>query len=202
MAFINFGMSNTLEEAKASTNKAKLFFPTDSHAIVINGKEYGGVTTNMLNSAMGDVEKDVEDVQEDVNTLRSELNAAQLELGAVQTDAVPTQNSSKHLTSGAVYTALQKVTENEITNNDTNPSILPNKLYKLGTRSSLNVSLIAGEVGIVNEYMFEFTVDGDEFTLTLPSSVKWIEEPVFEDGYKYQVSIVNNLAVTAGWEVE
>lgn len=202
MAYVNFNKTSTLEEAKASQNANKVFFPTDSNAIVMNGKEYGGVTTNALNTAIGNVESDVEDIQDDVDTLRSEMNAAQLEIGAVQTDAAPTQNSANHLTSGAVYTALQKVTENEITNNDTNPSILPNKLYKLGTRSSLNVSLIAGEVGIVNEYMFEFTVDGDEFTLTLPSSVKWIEEPVFEDGYKYQVSIVNNLAVTAGWEVE
>lgn len=43
MAFINFGMANTLAQAKASTNKNKLFFPTDSKKIVIDGKEYGGI---------------------------------------------------------------------------------------------------------------------------------------------------------------
>lgn len=93
------------------------------------------------------------------------------------------------------------MTEKEITISGTPVVIAPNNLYKLGTRTSLDVSLTAGTSGVVNEYMFEFTVDGDNFTLTLPSGVKWIEEPVFENGYKYQVSIVNNLAVTAGWEV-
>jgi len=43
MAFINFGMANTLAQAKASTNKNKLFFPTDSKKIAIDGKEYGGL---------------------------------------------------------------------------------------------------------------------------------------------------------------
>lgn len=41
MAFINFGMANTLAQAKASTNRNKLFFPTNSNSIVIDGKEYG-----------------------------------------------------------------------------------------------------------------------------------------------------------------
>ena len=43
MAFINFGMANTLAQAKASANKNKLFFPTDSKKIAIDGKEYGGI---------------------------------------------------------------------------------------------------------------------------------------------------------------
>lgn len=200
MAYINFGMANTLAQAKASENRNKLFFPTDSHAIVLAGKEYGGVTTAMLNSAMGEVAEDVADLEGDMETLRSEVNAAQLAIGAVQTDAAPTENSANHLTSGVVYTALQNVTENEITLSGTPVAIAPNNLYKLGTRSVLDVSLIAGASGRLNEYMFEFTVDGDNFTLTLPSSVKWMEEPVFEDGYLYQVSIVNNLAIAAGWE--
>lgn len=38
---------------------------------------------------------------------RAEINAAQLEIGAVQTDEKPTQGSANHLTSGAVYSAIE-----------------------------------------------------------------------------------------------
>lgn len=50
--------------------------------------------------------------------------------------------------------------------------------------------------------MLEFTVSGNNFTLTLPDSVRWIEESTWEDGYTYQVSIVNNLAISAGWKAQ
>ena len=56
--------------------------------------------------------------------------------------------------------------------------------------------------GQVNEYMLQFVVDGDEFELALPSGVRWIEEPEFEDGNTYQVSIVNGLAISGAWEAE
>lgn len=202
MAYVGFNKSATLAQAKNSNNPNKLYFPVDSNSIVLNRKEYGGVTQNDLNSVVGDVEAAIVDIADEVETLRSEINSAQLAIGAVQTDAVPIQNSANHLTSGAIYTAMQEVTEKEIVNNDANPSLLPNNLYKLGVRSSLNVSLVVGTPGIVNEYMFEFTVSGDEFYLTLPNAVKWLEEPSFENGFTYQVSIVNNLAVAAGWENE
>jgi hypothetical protein len=65
----------------------------------------------------------------------------------------------------------------------------------------ITVSWSANDIeGYVNEYMIEFTVDGDGFTLTLPEGVRWVDEPTWEDGYTYQVSIVDNLAVYAGWE--
>ena len=202
MAYFKVNRTSTLQQAKASENPNKVFFPKDSSAVVLNGKEYGGVTQNELNAALGEIEKDVEDIAGDMETLRGEFNAAQLELGAVQTDPVPTKNSGNHMTSGALYTAFQNVTEKEIELLTTPVVIGPNNLYKLGTRESLNVSFLSGVSGVVNEYMFTFKVDGDEFTLTLPSGVKWVEEPSFEDGYIYEVSVVNGLAIAAGWEDE
>ena len=81
--------------------------------------------------------------------------------------------------------------------------ILPNILNKCGTIRSLAIHSFQGaQEGFVNEYMLEFTVSGDDFTLTLPEGVRWTEEPTWENGYTYQVSIVNNLAVFAGWEVQ
>lgn len=44
MAYVKFNKTATLAEAKASTNPNKVFFPTDSASIVINGKERGSVT--------------------------------------------------------------------------------------------------------------------------------------------------------------
>ena len=82
-------------------------------------------------------------------------------------------------------------------------SILPNELNKWGKIKSLTINSFQGaQEGYVNEYMLEFTVSGDNFTLTLPEGVRWVEEPTWEDKYTYQVSIVNNLAVFAGWEVQ
>ena len=82
-------------------------------------------------------------------------------------------------------------------------SILPNELNKWGKIKSLTINSFQGaQEGHVNEYMLEFIVSGDNFTLTLPEGVRWVEEPTWENGYTYQVSIVNNLAVFAGWEAQ
>lgn len=86
---------------------------------------------------------------------------------------------------------------------ETKESILPNVLNKWGNIKSLVINSFQGaQEGHVNEYMLEFTVSGDDFTLTLPEGVRWVEEPTWENGYTYQVSIVNNLAVFAGWEAQ
>lgn len=85
---------------------------------------------------------------------------------------------------------------------DTTTSIEPNKLNRWGSVSGLTIGLTAGATGRTNEYMMEFTVGSDNFALTLPSSVLWIdgEQPDWENGLTYQVSILNNMAVAAGWE--
>ena len=62
--------------------------------------------------------------------------------------------------------------------------ILPNELNKWGKIKSLTINSFQGaQEGHVNEYMLEFTVSGDNFTLTLPEGVRWVEEPTWEDEY-------------------
>lgn len=86
---------------------------------------------------------------------------------------------------------------------ETKESILPNVLNKWGNIKSLTINSFQGvQEGYINEYMLEFTVSSDNFTLTLPEGVRWAEESTWENGYTYQVSIVNNLAVFAGWEAQ
>ena len=90
-----------------------------------------------------------------------------------------------------------------VENTEEKEFILPDVLNKWGKIKSLTINSFQGaQEECVNEYMLEFTVSGDDFTLTLPEGVRWVEEPTWENGYTYQVSIVNNLAVFAGWEVQ
>lgn len=82
-------------------------------------------------------------------------------------------------------------------------SVNPNVLNKwTSPMTYLQLSFAAGSQNQVNEYMLEFTVDGDEFSLTLPNGVRWVNEPEWADGNTYQVSVLNGLAIAAEWEPE
>lgn len=82
----------------------------------------------------------------------------------------------------------------------TDEYLTPNTLFRWGVMSEITILGLSNAIeGYVNEYMMEFTVDGDNFNLTLPEGVRWVDEPTWENGYTYQVSIVDNLAVCAGW---
>lgn len=83
-------------------------------------------------------------------------------------------------------------------------AISPNVLNRWVTPvdEPLAVTFVDGTEGEVNEYMMEFTVGGSGFALSLPSNVRWTEEPVWETGNTYQVSILNGLAIYAGWEAD
>ena len=78
--------------------------------------------------------------------------------------------------------------------------IQPNVLNIWGDMTQLTVAFSPGKEGAVNEYLLQFSCGTEPTELTMPSSVKWVEEPDFEPGYVYQVSVVNNLAVVAGWD--
>ncbi len=80
-------------------------------------------------------------------------------------------------------------------------TIMPNRLNRWGMGQSLYAAFSQMTyMGKRNEYCLRFTVNGDNFTLSLPSGVRWMEEPDFENGWTYEVSIENNLALFAGWE--
>lgn len=86
---------------------------------------------------------------------------------------------------------------------DTTFSLTPNVFHVWGTVSTLTLSLATGEVGYVQEYMFEFTSGSTATTLTLPSTLKWIngvEPSSIEAGKTYQVSIMNGIGVIGGAE--
>ena len=77
--------------------------------------------------------------------------------------------------------------------------IKANKFYKFGDVSSLNITLAAiTDTSVLNEFMFEFVSGSTATTLTLPSSVKWLETPTIESNKIYQCSIVNNIGILVG----
>ncbi len=109
---------------------------------------------------------------------------------------------------GQTYTCIAYFSDfgfqNMVTQTATdNVRLSPNVLNVWETAiASLSVEFVAGANNAVNEYMLQFAVSGSNFDLTLPSGVRWVEEPTWEDGNTYQVSILNGLAVYAGWANE
>jgi len=81
-------------------------------------------------------------------------------------------------------------------------SIRPNVLNVWNSdKTQLNISFTAGAQGVVNEYMIQFQCGSTPTTLILPEQVRWVdEEPLeCEANHVYQVSILNGMAVGAGW---
>ena len=80
-------------------------------------------------------------------------------------------------------------------------NMVPNRLYVFSGNSSGNVTSITinsvTSASAYSEYMMEFT-PGSSFSFNWkPATLKWINgsAPTFTTGTKYQLSIVNNLAV-------
>ena len=74
----------------------------------------------------------------------------------------------------------------------------PNKLYVVTGATYIVVSVLALQPA--EEGMFQFTCGSAAVTLSMPSTVKWVNEPVIEANKTYQVSILNNIAVIGGVE--
>lgn len=77
-------------------------------------------------------------------------------------------------------------------------ALSPNVFYTFGTLSSLTYSLLANsESGVVSEYHFQFTSGGTPTTITHPAGLSWAggNVPTINANKKYEISIVNNLAI-------
>lgn len=84
-------------------------------------------------------------------------------------------------------------------------SLLPNQLINVGEQKSLTISLTKYEswdnylgIDFTPEYMLEFISGETPTNLTLPADVKFPEEPTIEANKRYQLSIVNNIALLVG----
>lgn len=81
-------------------------------------------------------------------------------------------------------------------------TIQPDVLNKWGEVASLTINFAAGSEGYAHEYCMEFVSGSTATTLSLPEAVKFPDEPTIEANMRYQISIVNNIALIAGVPVE
>lgn len=82
---------------------------------------------------------------------------------------------------------------------DASAEIAPNTYYKWGEIAALSITLAEpADATITNEYCFEFASGETATTLTVPGTVKWVQEPIIEAGKTYQVSILNGIGVICG----
>lgn len=137
----------------------------------------------------------------DANEVKDVVNSNATALENVA--AAQQQDASNITTLATQITGLSQSIETPIVaQTATTVTINPNTLNVWGEVESLQISFASTTGTAYKEFMLQFTVDASNFTLTLPSTVIWIdnEEPDWETGVTYQVSIVNNLALYAGWE--
>lgn len=81
----------------------------------------------------------------------------------------------------------------------TTQEIEPNKFYKFGEVTELNLTLAEITDNMqLNEFMFEFVSASTATTLTLPNTIRWLEIPSIEANKTYQCSIVNNIGILVG----
>lgn len=84
----------------------------------------------------------------------------------------------------------------------TSATIQPNTFTDFGsvTRLSITLGTVASNASLEERmFGFQFTSGSTATTLTLPSSVKFPEDPTIEKNHTYQVTILNNLALIVGW---
>lgn len=85
----------------------------------------------------------------------------------------------------------------------TGTSILePNKMYDFGVVDTLTVVFDEGAADKVNEYLFSFVSGETATVLTLPSSVQWVNELTVEANKRYEISVVDNVALWCAVDYE
>ena len=80
-------------------------------------------------------------------------------------------------------------------------TIQPNTDYVFGECETLTINLAHGNKSKRNEYMFSFISGATPTVLTLPSSVKWMNELTVEANKRYEISIVDNIGLWCAVEV-
>lgn len=71
----------------------------------------------------------------------------------------------------------------------------PNTHYSFGEAATLTIEFAEGDTSKVNEYSFTFISGATPTVLTLPSSVKWMNELTVEANKRYEISIVDNIGL-------
>ena len=84
----------------------------------------------------------------------------------------------------------------------TTAEIKPNTDYVFNECETLAITLADGKENKRNEYIFSFTSGATPTVLTLPDTVKWVNELTIEANKRYEISIVDNIALWCAVEVD
>ena len=185
-----------------NNNNNQLYYVKDSEArVIIDGKQdtlVSGSHIKTLNneSLLGSGNISITPVTNHVYVEDDQQMAEAVELLLSTKQDTLTAGRGIVINDDAVSAVTDVVEQNAMS-----ASILPDVLNKWTSPvNSLSVTLLNGVSGKAWEYMLEFTVGSSEFTFTC-NNIRWVDdnEPDWTNGYTYQVSILNGLAVSAGW---
>lgn len=155
----------------------------DSLIEAINNNCYFGVPVNMYVQSNGDVI---------VSMFAGSGETSMMVIQAYVVSSSLTVSTSH----GAIYSSYRQI-DNVVGDSNGNASLAlrMNMLHVVTncTRLSVYIGLAEG-----NEGIFQFTCGSTPVTLVMPSTVKWVNEPVIEANKTYQVSVLNNIAVIGG----
>ena len=134
--------------------------------------------------------------QAELRRIQSESNRAEAELLREQAKNQMLQDVQTAIADfNRTRRVVQTLTEVEIQPNVKNIWVDP--------IAELTITFADGIEGYDNEYMIQFQCPDNEPTaLTLPQGLQWVDDdPIeLEPGWLYQISIIDNLAIYAGWE--
>lgn len=89
----------------------------------------------------------------------------------------------------------QGVTETTMTATDTTATLEPNIFYVFPEMASLTINFGAPTAGVTNEYHFSFVSGATATTLTMPATVKGLDDLTAESGKTYEISVQNGIGV-------
>lgn len=90
----------------------------------------------------------------------------------------------------------------KIESTETSKTLDPNVLYDFGISDTLTLNFAEGKANKVNEYLFSFISGETATVLTLPSTVKWVNELTVEPNKRYEISVVDNVALWCAVDYE
>lgn len=208
-AFTNDSGYQTASQVATAISEATADLPTDStvSAIqttltnLISGGESGKIDNfneivafldGIPETEAGTLYEILTSLQQSIPTTTSQLtNNSGYQTGSQVSSAISTAIADK--ADSATYATQSGVTS---------ATIQPNTFTDFGTVTALTITLgsVASDATLEERmFGFQFTSGTTATTLTMPSTVKFPEDPTIEAGYTYQVTILNNLALISGW---
>ena len=175
--------SDLASEIQTSLSKADtaLQFYTEQYKGTVTGVKINGVTKAPSGGIV------------DLGTIDIPENTIDAEMSDTSTNAVQNNIIKSYIDSNCNIPIE--------TTTSSSKSLTPNIYYRwTNTPSYLTITLATpSNSNILNNYMFEFTASSSGCSLSLPSSIKWINgtAPSIEASKTYQISIINNLATVA-----